>query len=49
METQILADVKHSCIDFYLKKSSGCELTVSVNCCDDTVVAMGEYVRMEHW
>jgi len=49
METQILADVKHSCIFSYLKKSIGCELTVCVNCCDDTVVAMGEYVRMEHW
>jgi hypothetical protein len=29
METQILANVKHSSILFYLKKSTGCKLTVS--------------------
>ena len=49
MERQILGDVKHPSILFYLKKSIGCKLTVSVNCCDYTMVAMGEYVRMEHW
>jgi hypothetical protein len=49
METQISADVKHSGILIYLKKSIGCKLTVSVNCCDYTVVVMGKYVRMEHW